>query len=541
MSAITTNQPSAAPVTAKSRYATLSTFRDPALVRAREVSKLTIPALVPEEGATDATKLTTPYQSVGARGTNNLAAKLLLSLFPPGTSFFRLTVDEFALDKLKARAEMAGEGDPISKIEKALAKVEKALNTRLEQKAARPVLSEMFKHLIVAGNALLQVMKDGKLKLHTLANYVTKRDAAGEPVEIIVRETLSRRTLPRHVHDFVASKANGTEDEKEGKDQIDLYTWVRRVSDGSWKQHQEILDLKIPGTDGTFPKDKTAWLPLRWQSVAGNDYGRGHGEEYLGDLYSLEALSQSIVEFAGNAAKIVWLVQRGGTTDKNKLAKAPSGAVIDGNAKDVSGLMMEKFADFQVVKATAADIEQRLEQAFLLNSSVQRQAERVTAEEIRFMAGELEQSLGGTYSVLAQELQLPLIARLMSVMQKAGQLPHLPEQMVKPQIVTGLDGLGRSSDFLKLELLVKDLAATFGPEASAEYINVGAYASRRAAALGIDTEGVIRSEEDVQASRQQQQQAAMMEKLAPTGVKVMSDHALAGKEQQNTTAPQAGA
>lgn len=48
----------------------------------------------------------------------------------------------------------------------------------------------------------------------------------------------------------------------------------------------------------------------------------------------------------------------------------------------------------------------------LLNSAVQRNGERVTAEEIRYVAGELEDTLGGVYSLLSQELQLSLIRRV---------------------------------------------------------------------------------------------------------------------------------
>ena len=69
---------------------------------------------------------------------------------------------------------------------------------------------------------------------------------------------------------------------------------------------------------------------------------------------------------------------------------------------------MQKFNDFRVAQESAQKIEERLAAAFLLNSSVQRDAERVTAEEVRFMAQELESTLGGVYSVLSQEFQLPL-------------------------------------------------------------------------------------------------------------------------------------
>lgn len=41
------------------------------------------------------------------------------------------------------------------------------------------------------------------------------------------------------------------------------------------------------------------------------------------------------------------------------------------------------------------DLTRRLEQAFLVASSVARQSERTTATEIRYMASDLEEALGG--------------------------------------------------------------------------------------------------------------------------------------------------
>jgi hypothetical protein len=197
---------------------------------------------------------------------------------------------------------------------------------------------------------------------------------------------------------------------------------------------------------------------------------------------------------------------------------------------------MEKFADFQVTKSQADTIERRLEQAYLLNSSVQRNAERVTAEEIRFMAAELEQALGGTYSLLSSELQRPLVERLRAVMTKAGELPALPKDLVVPTIITGLDGLGRSSDLMKMDLLFGGAGQLFGPEAVAEYANVGAYLVRRAAALALDIDGVVRSEQEVQQNRAAAAQQAMLQKTAPAGIKAMSDQAVATTQAQQANA-----
>src|ERR1051325_283762 len=135
-------QPEAPPrVTAAGRYTELDSKRSPVLARGRECSELTIPSLLPPEGTDDASRLPQPFQSVGAKGTNNLSSKLMLALFPPGSSFFRLTVEEFLMDKLVQKASASGQDDPRGEIEAALSKVERAVNSRLEQTAVRPVLS----------------------------------------------------------------------------------------------------------------------------------------------------------------------------------------------------------------------------------------------------------------------------------------------------------------------------------------------------------------------------------------------------------------
>lgn len=157
------------------------------------------------------------------------------------------------------------------------------------------------------------------------------------------------------------------------------------------------------------------------------------------------------------------------------------------------------------------DIQERLSAAFLLNSSVQRNAERVTAEEIRFMAQELESALGGVYSVLSQEFQLPLINILLGRMVKQKKMPKFPKESVKPQIVTGMEALGRGQDLNKLSQFLEYLAP-LGPEVIAQKLNIDDYMDRLGASLGIDTGGLIKTDEQIQqeqAEAQQAQQAQM--------------------------------
>ena len=260
------------------------------------------------------------------------------------------------------------------------------------------------------------------------------------------------------------------------------------------------------------------------------DYGRSYVEEYLGDLISLEGLTKAIVEGSAAAAKALFFVSPNGTTRKRSVAEAPNLAVLEGNSADVTVLQMQKASDFRVALETSNAIIERLSFAFMLNSAVQRRGERVTAEEIRYVASELEDSLGGIYSTLAQDLQLPLVTLLMNRMQRQGKIPALPKGMVKPTIVTGMEALGRTADLQRLDMFLQSLAV-LGPEAVAQYLNVDEFIKRRAAALQIETKGLVRSREEIQQEQQQAQQQQQMMQMAqaaiPNAVKGMSDMAVA--------------
>jgi hypothetical protein len=527
-------------VTAASRYESLATERQPYLERARECSRLTIPSLLPPEGHPGSTALYRPFQSTGADGVNNLAAKLLMTLFPPGAPFFRLSIDDFVVEELQ---QGSSNEDARGEFEKVLGKIEKSVVRRMEAKGARKVNFEAILHLIVAGNGLQYVKKDGGLKFFPIDRYVVSRDLDDNVLEIVVKECIARDALPALIREVVDrhSKSSGSAPSTSAQRDVEVYTWVQRDADGdgSWKVHQEVCGEVVPGSDGTYPKDTSAWIPLRWTKIAGEAYGRGRCEEYLGDLYSLDAITKAIVQFAAAASKVLCLVDESGTTDKQEVAEAESGAVIDGDARNISFLQLDKQQDFQVAHSVAAETTSRLDRGFLSAASIQRNAERVTAEEIRLMAGELEQGLGGTYSVLGEEWQRPLVARELHILSqdKKSRVPKLPKGTVSPQIVTGLDGLGRNTDMTRLDALIQGVAAQFGPEAVKENVNVGAYMARRGAALGIDMTGLIKSQQEVQQAAQQQQMQGMAAKLGGPAIKAVSDNMIDVRNQQQQQTP----
>lgn len=345
--------------TAKELYARLESDRTTILQRARECAALTIPSLIPPEGSNNSTILIQPYQSLGARGINNMGSKLLMALFPAGSSFFRLLMTDDLIDE--AEPEVRDE------LESRLARIESRCNRAFEASVLRPRIAESLLHLLVAGNVLVFYNTLEDFRLYRIDQYCLRRDAAGHPIEAVVKECVHPSTLSEEVRE--ACKV----DEKGEKREVDVYTIIE-WRDGRCKYHQELNGHTVPDSEGDVPVGDSPWLPLRWKSVPGNDYGRAHVDEVFGDLRSLEGLSQSIVEFSAAAAKIVWLVRPNAATDPEDINNAESGEAVSGNPEDISALQLEKYADFQVAQAVAQRLEERLSYAFLLRAGVIRDA-----------------------------------------------------------------------------------------------------------------------------------------------------------------------
>jgi len=319
--------------------------------------------------------------------------------------------------------------------------------------------------------------------------------------------------------------------------EVNLYTAVYR-EDNKWKVIQDINGNPIEESEGTYPIDQSPFIPLRFSRIDGEDYGRGYVEEYLGDLQSLESLTRAIVEGSAAAAKVLFLVNPNGTTRARTLAESPNGTITQGNAADVSVLQLNKFNDFRVAQETIAAIKDRLGHNFLLTSGVVRNAERVTAEEIRMLSLELESALGGLYSLLSTELQLPLVTRMINNLTKKKKLPKLPKDLATPVIITGVEALGRGNDLQKLDMFLAGAAQVVGPEAVAQHVNVGEYFKRRATSLGIKTAALIKSTEQIEMEMeqaQQAQQAQMLAKMGPAAIKAVSDNTMEQQREQQST------
>lgn len=497
------------------------TLRQPFLDRARECAAVTIPYLLQQEGDSGSTDYQTPYESIGARGLSHLANKLMMAIFPPTHAFFRLTtepVQEGQFDKAQ-----------LSKLEKALSELERQVTKSLEHDQVRTPIYTSLLLLLGTGNALLHKPRNSTgMRVFRMDRYVVVRDPMGQMLETCLKESVAPNQLdPKFIEMLEdANVRDSQESDKPLSEQktIDLYTLIEKQGK-KYKVYQEVKGYIVPDSTRTYPEDKLPWIILRGSHMDGEHYGRGYAEQYLGDLKSAYWLSKSLLDGAMAASRILFFQSPSAMNSAKQIEEAQNGAVLSGNANDITTFQIDKMSDFRFVQETLNSVTQRLAHAFLLNSAVTRNAERVTAEEIRFLVQELEASLGGLHSALSQELQLPLVRIQLANLASQGKIPDLPKELIKPSIITGVDALARSKDFDKLMQLTQALQPIW--EAAMPRVNIDDYITRLATSIGIETDGLLKDEQQIQQeqaqAKQEQQQMAMQEAAMQSAPKVAQE------------------
>lgn len=501
---------------ALSRYQQLTADREDYLDMARRCASLTLPYLIAEDGHVEGGRLQQPYQSLGSKGVNALSSQLMLSLFPIQTSFFKLQINDAEIAQVPELTPQVR-----SEIDLNLSKMEKMVMQQISESSDRVQLTVAMKHLVVTGNVLVFAGKKA-LKVYPLDRFVIERDGEGTVMEIITREVIDRSLLPAEFQKKSLLAGNdsnavgedgpklGVVGSKSKAEEAEVYTCVKLV-DGQHRWHQECDGKMIPGSKSSSPLKHSPWMPLRFNVVQGESYGRGRVEEFFGDLTSLNSLTRSLIEGSAAAAKVVFMVSPSATTKPQSLAAAGTGAIIQGRAEDVSVVQVGKTADFRTVQEMIRDLTQRISDAFLILNV--RQSERTTATEVNATRMELDRQLSGIYGALTVELLTPYLNRKLHLMQRSKQLPALPKGLVMPTVVAGLGGVGRGEDRAALIEFMQTVGQAMGPEALQQFIDPTEFLRRLAAASGIDTLNLVKSPQTMAQQKGEAQQQQMMASL----------------------------
>ena len=503
---------------AQGRWQQLDGKRQGLIRRCELYALYTLPKICPRDDYhQNSEALNQDYQAVGAQAVNHLSNKMMLALFAPSRPFFRLDASE------KAIAAMLQTGMKEPDIAPALAAAEKKAIGQLDRLSLRPKLYELLKHLIITGNVVAHMEEGEPFRVIGIKNYVVRRSLSGRILELIIADKVTLDELDDDVQEYMQGQTGYKKNRK-----VTLYRCFK-FKDGEYHMTQWVDQIQLPEAEfnGKWPEDKLPYRVLTWDLTDGQDYGTGLVEDYENDFAGLSALTKSQIQGAILSSEFRWLVNPAGMTRVEDFMNTANGEALPGVAGDVELVSNSKGSDLQVVMNMSSEYVNRIGRAFLLASVLVRQAERVTAEEIRQTADELETALGGGYSRIAVDLQGHMAAWLLE------QIKVEIADNFDVTVVTGLDALSRNGDLEDLKLLLADMAAVSQlPEALQQQIDMPKLFAQLAAPRRVDVAAFMKSPEQIAAEQQQQQELAAQQMAAQAGADIAVNNAAQSGEQQ---------
>lgn len=490
--------------TAQQRWAQLDAKRRGIINRCEVYAALTLPKICPIQGYNqNSQQLSQDFQAIGAQAVNHLSNKMMLALFAPSRPFFRLDANA------KAKEAITQSGAPMDGITKQLAIIEKDAVAVLDRKAIRPKMYEVLKHLIITGNVLLWL--DDVVRVIGLRHYAVRRSMTGQIVEIVLKDEVLADELSDDIRKWAETQNIAFNDEMPVK----LYKHIRWDGEGHYVMDQSLDDRRLPEKfDGKYTEETLPFRVLTWDLTDGQHYGTGLVEDYAGDFEGLSKLSTAQVQNALLASEFRWLVNPAGMTSVDDLTDSENGAALPGSEGDVVPLQLSKGGELKTMLEMTSEYVNRIGRAFLLASQLVRQAERVTAEEIRQTADELETALGGAYSRIAVDFQGPLAWWLLRQVPNGKQV----QKDFDLTVVTGLDALSRNGDLEDLKLWLADMAQinNFPPQLL-QTLKMDQIATALALPRRIDVSSFIKSPDELAAEQQAAQNAQAQDYMAQAG------------------------
>ena len=516
------------------RYEKEHVERKSLLDSARRCAELTKPWVLPNEAQGPDDELPENFQSVGSRGVTNIVGKSLTALFSPHwfqhtlaaeIKYDRLVPDEVKQDiasELYMR-DLVMQGVLMSAHNRSKEGDNRApTSTFLTRK--RAALDQLF----VTGDVLEHLTNDYRLVVFRRDQYVTKRDSEA----LVCYHTIKERKDPMGLAEDMQAKAQLSPEtmtaESAAERMTDMYTHVEwNPKSQVWVIQQELNGEVI----NEFEETVTPYFASTFELSPGENYGRGLVELNKGDLRSLDELELRRLDLLGVAAKQLWVTDYNSRVRERDLMK-PSGSFIKGRVEggrvqDVALLGTAQISEFQILTQGITDKSKALGEAFLTESDVQPRGDRVTAFQVQRIALELDSALGGVYTSISDEQQLPLLARVTFQMEKERLIASMGED-IRIEALTGFAALTREREATSAMTLVQVLAQ-LGPQAI-QRINEDVLINLITRGLGISEPGLVKTAEQIaqeQAAAAQQQLAASVNQKAVDTVGNMVESAAA--------------
>lgn len=415
------------------------------LAKSKHYAQWTIPYLMGEpsrDGMQQA--LEGDFQSVGALLTNSLSSKLAGLLFPTIQPFMDLQLNPEGRRAMEEAIESTG-GDRSD-----LSNILSVLTSTASNKAFSGrtffQLVLAFKYLIVTGNVAIRRFKDeDAIMCYGINSFVVRRDGLGKVVEAIIKENVYFGTLDEDVQQYVRTQGNYGDDSPELRNKS-VAKYTRIYLKGNMFYEEQGIEDVILGEEfnSTYEKHRLPYIFPTWSLLNGEHYGRGLVEDLKGDFAKLSEISESLALYEIEALRVIYSVSAEAYDAIDELAEADTGSYIRVNNGAVQAIETGSAQKVQQIVADLNVVFERLARAMMWRGNT-RSGDRITATEIQMEAQEVEASMGGAYSALAESLQLPISYLFLFETNEEFMNAVFDLDVGQVQISTGINALGKTT------------------------------------------------------------------------------------------------
>lgn len=211
------------------------------------------------------------------------------------------------------------------------------------------------------------------------------------------------------------------------------------------------------------------WVVSRYMKVAGEIYGRGPLITALPDIKTLNKTLELLLKNASLAIAGVYTAADDGVLNPNTIKIVP-GAIIpvarNGGPQGESLRALPRAGDFNVSQIVINDLRQNIKRILLDESLPPDNMSARSATEVVERMKELAQNLGSAFGRLINETMIPLVSKILQVMDDRG-LIDLPLRVngleVRVSAVAPL-AMAQSMEEVNNVLQYAQIAAQAGPE-----------------------------------------------------------------------------
>lgn len=502
----------------KSTWDAMDAQKGDLVSRSEQYSAWTLPGLC--SSTLNASEQEVSFVEIGPALVNNLANHIADVMFPTDQPFFTIGLSPKSLWNMRQEtgAEDMGEGaDPISdamdSVREEFVFVEGYAMSALNIPMYRTRAVEALKHTIVTGNTVIRRVDKERI-VYGVKDFCVERMYDGTVFRLILRDSMRVAAAPQEIRDRI--KADGQAHAYPDDATISLFTYYE-LKNNRYHQRQSYDHWELEDSKKSYRLADRPFVDIPWSLTSGEHYARGLVEENRRVFNSLDKTTEALYDITGIACDIKLLVNPSSNLNVHELNRSPRGSYHSGKEGDISAQQGIKLQDYQIMVNRIEMLERRLSQVFLLASGGVRDAERVTAEEIRQHANELERAFGGLYSRLALTWQMSEAEWALNNI-----APDVDLDLMEIRIVTGMESLSREGQLNNFRLAMSDLALVANiPESLQDVMNPRKLANyifqqRRInpKEFAYTVEQMKKMQEERAAMQNQQQQAAIGQEMA---------------------------